>query len=50
MAPEGDSWIHEVKIDGYRTAARIERGQVAMGSRRRFREATLREPQNSESG
>ena len=26
MTPEGDSWIHEVKIDGYRTAARIERG------------------------
>jgi bifunctional non-homologous end joining protein LigD len=33
MAPEGDSWIHEVKIDGYRTAARIERGQVAMFTR-----------------
>jgi ATP-dependent DNA ligase len=26
--PEGDTWLHEVKIDGYRVAARIERGDV----------------------
>jgi bifunctional non-homologous end joining protein LigD len=29
-APEGDAWLHEVKIDGYRVAARIERGDVRM--------------------
>jgi bifunctional non-homologous end joining protein LigD len=33
-APEGDDWLHEVKIDGYRVAARIERGQVTMLTRR----------------
>ena len=32
-APDGDAWLHEVKIDGYRTAARIERGKVAMFTR-----------------
>jgi bifunctional non-homologous end joining protein LigD len=32
-APEGDSWVHEIKLDGYRTAARIERGQVRMLTR-----------------
>ena len=32
-APEGDAWLHEVKIDGYRAAAIIERGQVRMYSR-----------------
>jgi bifunctional non-homologous end joining protein LigD len=29
-APEGDAWLHEVKLDGYWTAARIEHGQVCM--------------------
>jgi ATP-dependent DNA ligase len=29
-APDGNAWLHEAKIDGYRTAARIERGKVAM--------------------
>jgi bifunctional non-homologous end joining protein LigD len=32
-APEGDAWLHEIKIDGYRTGARIERGQVRMFTR-----------------
>ena len=32
-APDGDAWLHEIKIDGYRTAARIEHGQVAMFTR-----------------
>jgi bifunctional non-homologous end joining protein LigD len=32
-APEGDDWLHEVKIDGYRAAARIEHGQVRMLTR-----------------
>ena len=27
-APEGDFWLHEIKLDGYRTAARIEGGKV----------------------
>jgi bifunctional non-homologous end joining protein LigD len=32
-APNGDAWLHEAKIDGYRIAARIERGKVAMFTR-----------------
>src|SRR5215472_8037423 len=32
-APEGDAWVHEIKVDGYRTGARIERGQVRMLTR-----------------
>jgi bifunctional non-homologous end joining protein LigD len=31
--PEGDTWVHEIKIDGYRVAARIERGKVQMLTR-----------------
>jgi bifunctional non-homologous end joining protein LigD len=26
--PEGSAWVHEIKLDGYRTAARIEGGKV----------------------
>jgi len=33
-APEGDAWLHEVKIDGYRVAARITGGKVHMFTRR----------------
>src|SRR5215471_12165848 len=33
-APEGDAWLHEVKIDGYRVAAGIARGKVRMFTRR----------------
>ena len=33
-APEGDAWLHEVKIDGYRVAARIAGGKVRMFTRR----------------
>ena len=32
-APEGDAWLHEVKIDGYRAAALIAQGKVRMFSR-----------------
>jgi bifunctional non-homologous end joining protein LigD len=32
--PEGDGWIHEVKLDGYRIGCRIEGGEVALLSRR----------------
>ena len=28
-APAGDGWVHEIKLDGYRTAARLEAGKVA---------------------
>ena len=29
-APDGDAWFHEIKLDGYRTAARIEGGKVRL--------------------
>jgi bifunctional non-homologous end joining protein LigD len=32
-APAGDGWIHEIKFDGYRLAARIEEGQVRLFTR-----------------
>ena len=28
--PEGDEWLHEIKYDGYRMVARIERGQARL--------------------
>jgi bifunctional non-homologous end joining protein LigD len=31
--PEGDAWLHEVKVDGYRVGARIEHGKVRMLTR-----------------
>jgi bifunctional non-homologous end joining protein LigD len=33
QAPAGDDWLHEIKLDGYRTAARIEAGKVRMLTR-----------------
>jgi bifunctional non-homologous end joining protein LigD len=32
--PAGDRWVHEIKHDGYRTAARIESGRVQMLTRK----------------
>jgi DNA ligase D-like protein (predicted ligase) len=32
-APTGPQWVHEVKFDGYRMAARIEKGQVNLLTR-----------------
>ena len=32
-APAGDEWVHEIKLDGYRTAARLEAGKVRMLTR-----------------
>jgi bifunctional non-homologous end joining protein LigD len=31
--PEGDDWLHEVKYDGYRIFAHVERGHVKLESR-----------------
>ena len=31
--PEGDSWIHEIKYDGYRLLAAVQRGKVWLYSR-----------------
>ena len=32
-APEGEAWLDEIKLDGYRTAARIEGGKVRLLTR-----------------
>jgi bifunctional non-homologous end joining protein LigD len=32
--PEGDEWLHELKLDGYRIGVAIERGHVTLLSRR----------------
>ncbi len=32
-APEGDDWLHEIKFDGYRILARIQKGEVQLISR-----------------
>jgi bifunctional non-homologous end joining protein LigD len=32
-APAGDEWVHQIKLDGYRTAARLEAGKVRMLTR-----------------
>jgi bifunctional non-homologous end joining protein LigD len=34
-APDGDEWVHEIKLDGYRVLARIERGRVRLLTRNR---------------
>lgn len=34
QAPEGDDWLHELKFDGYRILARLEKGQARLLSRR----------------
>ncbi len=33
VSPEGEGWLHEVKWDGYRLLASIEKGKVALRSR-----------------
>lgn len=32
-APTGDDWLHEIKFDGYRLQARIDKGKVALLTR-----------------
>jgi len=34
QAPRGGGWLHEIKFDGYRTAARVAAGRVRMLTRR----------------
>jgi ATP-dependent DNA ligase len=33
VAPEGDDWLHEIKFDGYRMHARLDRGAVKLPTR-----------------
>jgi bifunctional non-homologous end joining protein LigD len=33
-APDGDGWLHEVKLDGFRIGCRLERGRAILFSRR----------------
>src|SRR5258707_4280476 len=33
LAPEGDQWLHEIKFDGYRMHARLDRGAVKLLTR-----------------
>lgn len=35
-APGGDAWLHEIKFDGYRLQARIEKGKVKLLTRNRL--------------
>ena len=32
-APDGDGWLHEIKYDGYRMMARLDRGAVKLLTR-----------------
>ncbi len=34
VPPAGDDWLHEVKFDGYRVLARLERGKVRLFTRK----------------
>jgi bifunctional non-homologous end joining protein LigD len=36
VAPEGDQWLHEIKYDGYRMHARLDRGRVKLLTRTGF--------------
>jgi bifunctional non-homologous end joining protein LigD len=35
-APRGDQWIHEIKLDGYRTQAHIVSGEISIYTRRGY--------------
>jgi len=32
-APDGDDWVHEIKLDGYRVVARLDHGEVSLLTR-----------------
>ena len=32
-APDGDQWLHEIKFDGFRMHARLDRGEVRLLTR-----------------
>jgi ATP-dependent DNA ligase len=32
-APDGDKWLHEIKFDGFRMHARLDRGEVRLLTR-----------------
>jgi ATP-dependent DNA ligase len=32
-APQGDQWLHEIKYDGFRMHARLDRGEVRLLTR-----------------
>ena len=40
--PEGESWIHEIKYDGYRTQLLLEPGQARVFTRNGFGHPTER--------
>ena len=33
-APDGDNWVHEIKFDGYRIQAQLDRGKVKLFTRK----------------
>jgi bifunctional non-homologous end joining protein LigD len=46
--PVGDDWVHEIKLDGYRILARIERGRARLLTRNRL-DWTARFPEVAEA-
>jgi bifunctional non-homologous end joining protein LigD len=40
-APEGDSWLHEIKYDGYRMHGRLDQGAVKLLTRTGLHPAKL---------
>ncbi len=34
--PDGEDWVHEIKLDGYRMQLRVENGKVALRTRKGF--------------
>lgn len=48
QAPSGEQWVHEVKFDGYRMAARIDRGKVQLLTRSGL-DWTARYPQTAKA-
>jgi DNA ligase D-like protein (predicted ligase) len=48
-APEGDRWAHELKFDGYRMHARIDRGRVQLITARSGLDWTSKYPATAEA-